>query len=594
MHNLHLLRNLALRSTYLSHLRGCFISCELFPSKCTEIFVFDEDLNIRRVNLSASNVLSDPATLTCLSALRENNVDEVLPVECQYVFNNFYVILNTGHLVTASGVNFEDSEISVQQLDLGSVVAASWSPDFERTVVINSEAIVSIIAIAEDDFEKITSVSLQEPTEEQNKLVNVGWGRAETQFRGSEGKYSSTSTVAQQTQENLENKGIWISWKQNSTAFAISYICHEERARKVKIFSQDGVLMNVTKGINGLQAACSWCPSRNLIACVQSLPNKRVICFLEENALRHGEFELSENTEVVRLLWNIAGSILACHGTVEKREFIALWVTSNYKWFMKQKLEFEEPVSCVQWDHSSLNRLHVVLQSGIYRMFEWRFQITGSSRCHCVTNRSLISVINERRVNTTPYRLVTMPPSMPCDSREVPECVNAVIFPYCTSEESKDLNCNSMLLYSSSNRMLLLEHERATDVKLYTISLGANDTPATFSSPLELSMWLWLLPEILCFTWAKPEDLRDKPAGNYFCVARLNSEMKYVTILETFRLKSLVTAICSYHTDVIFRYMHSPSPSNLFLIANFGYKICRRIMRPLPRYDSVLENAVKQ
>lgn len=49
---------------------------------------------------------------------------------------------------------------------------------------------------------------------------------------------------------------------------------------------------------SGLGGVIAWRPSGNLIALTQNLPNKQVVCFMEKNGLRHGEFTLPPNLKV--------------------------------------------------------------------------------------------------------------------------------------------------------------------------------------------------------------------------------------------------------------------------------------------------------
>lgn len=63
----------------------------------------------------------------------------------------------------------------------------------------------------------------------------------------------------------------------------------------------------------GLEGLVSWRPSGNIMACTQCLPNKHVVCFLEKNGLRHGDFTLPfplDTVYVRQLLWNAESTIL--------------------------------------------------------------------------------------------------------------------------------------------------------------------------------------------------------------------------------------------------------------------------------------------
>ena len=64
---------------------------------------------------------------------------------------------------------------------------------------------------------------------------------------------------------------------------------------------------------SGLEGVVAWRPSGNVMACTQRLPNKHVVCFLEKNGLRHGDFTLPfslDTVHVQQLLWNAESTIL--------------------------------------------------------------------------------------------------------------------------------------------------------------------------------------------------------------------------------------------------------------------------------------------
>lgn len=52
-------------------------------------------------------------------------------------------------------------------------------------------------------------------------------------------------------------------------------------------------------------------PSGNLIACTQRLEDKHNVIFYERNGLRHGEFTLRTELEVLDIKWNTSSDILA-------------------------------------------------------------------------------------------------------------------------------------------------------------------------------------------------------------------------------------------------------------------------------------------
>lgn len=244
-------------------------------SKSTKIFVFNKHIELYQLNIKDDSTFEE-IFIQDLFQFIDDPTEEITVVGFNCVYNEVYVILSHGYLVSlVISSDYDDNQSLGQSLDVGATKIASWSPDFERTVLINSQDKLFVLNIVSSDFEKVNEISLQDSADEQNPFVNVGWGSVETQFRGSEGKFSKAVTK-EAVAEEATDSSVHVCWKQNATAFAVSYLCQAERNRKVKVFSQDGVLLNVTKDIFGLQSPVDWSPSRSLICCPQTLPNKQV------------------------------------------------------------------------------------------------------------------------------------------------------------------------------------------------------------------------------------------------------------------------------------------------------------------------------
>lgn len=540
MRNLSLHRNVTIKYPFLESMKKCMIVSESSTSKSTKLFVFNQYIELYQLNIKDDSSFEEIFILDLFQFIDDPS-ETVTVTGFNCVFNELYVILSHGYLISVVITSEdEDNEAFGQSLNVGVTKVASWSPDFERTVLINSEDKLFILNIVNTDVEKLNEILLQDAAEEQNKFINVGWGSVETQFRGTEGKFSKSAPKEVVTSEKLADTSVRVCWKQNATAFAVSYVCQAEKSRKIKVFSQDGALLNVTKDISGLHSPADWSPSRNLIFCPQTLPNKQVVCCIEQNGLRHGDFEIPKDTEVKELLWNSNGSVLACYGILHGRELITLWTTSNFKWYMKQNLQFNEPVIYVQWDFMSSNRLHVILQSGVYRSYEWCLQVNESSKYGGVANKAVVAVVNGQKLGATPYALVHQPPSMPFKIFDLsPIHANAVIFP--ETHSVGDFDCNSMLLYMSNNSFSVFKFDDEIGINL---QIAFENSPIQCSTPSELSAFTWMLPNYLFFSWCRTD-------GHYFCVSHLDYESKTAIIKKTFSVNSPILSTCSYHTDVI-------------------------------------------
>ena len=100
-------------------------------------------------------------------------------------------------------------------------------------------------------------------------------------------------------------------------------------------------------------------PSGSLVAgfSSRSLPNgqlSREIIFWERNGLRHGEFTLpySQNFVVKNLDFSLDSTLLAVHCVSPSdisEERVLIFYRSNWKWFCKQILRLDHPLSTLKW-----------------------------------------------------------------------------------------------------------------------------------------------------------------------------------------------------------------------------------------------------
>jgi len=86
-------------------------------------------------------------------------------------------------------------------------------------------------------------------------------------------------------------------------------------------------------------------PSGNLLASLQSKPQRDDVVFFEPNGLQHGEFPfqtLPIEWRVKELLWSHDSRVLCawCVGGrgSEREELVQLWTTGNYHWYLKQSI----------------------------------------------------------------------------------------------------------------------------------------------------------------------------------------------------------------------------------------------------------------
>jgi len=128
------------------------------------------------------------------------------------------------------------------------VAEISYSPDFERILLLTENGQVTLV---NECFEVLNHFNITEISLTEIKLVNVGWGKKETQFHGSEGK---DKRVMKEVigDENNANNSINVCWRFDSLLFAIGYLNKITNLRSIKIFNRDGVLQYISEDLSGI------------------------------------------------------------------------------------------------------------------------------------------------------------------------------------------------------------------------------------------------------------------------------------------------------------------------------------------------------
>lgn len=266
---------------------------------------------------------------------------------------------DTSVMVLGNGdlVRVEDGSVEIVGTVDGGILAASWSPD-EEVLAICTEP--GSLLLMTRDLDPIREIILTAEDLNASKHVNVGWGKAETQFQGKGAKAMKDPTVPEHVDQGLvsefDNGDVIISWRGDGAYFGVSRLDVGYR-RVIRVFTREGILDSVTEPVDGLQHAMSWRPSGNIICGVQGLNEKLEVVFFERNGLRHGGFSLNDlidEKQIGSLAWNSDSSILA----ISSSEKIQLWTMGNYHWYLK--LEFASPAnSRVYWHPESPKKLFI-------------------------------------------------------------------------------------------------------------------------------------------------------------------------------------------------------------------------------------------
>ena len=184
----------------------------------------------------------------------------------------------------------------------------------------------------------------------------MGWGRAETQFRGLRAKNAPRDpTLPEKVDEGIlsphDDGKARLHWRASGECLALTRIEEipgKSARRVVRVYTRDGQIESFSEPIDGLEGVLSWRPSGQWIATVQRTGNNETeIVFLERNGLRHGGFPLRKPWNKVReLAWNSDSSILA----VSLDDQIQLWTVSNYAWQLKQEIPLSDSGKTQDYD----------------------------------------------------------------------------------------------------------------------------------------------------------------------------------------------------------------------------------------------------
>lgn len=251
------------------------------------------------------------------------------------------------------------------------VAAMSWSPDQEIVAVVTEDLRCIVLNSV---YDTLADTNLIESGEEQ--FVNVGWGKKETQFHGSEGKHARKAVeTGVQITEGVDNSS-HICWRGDGAYFVVIFTY--ETRRLFKVFDKEGQLKFTSERCYGLDGPIAWRPSGLWIAVPQLLAEDQYcIALFERNGLRHRElvlpFKRSEEL-VTSLGWSLDSEVLmvVTKDLQTNGQKVYLYTINNYHWYLKQTLRFETTIDHVKWDPHPVNgkTLHLFLNSGEYHKFK--------------------------------------------------------------------------------------------------------------------------------------------------------------------------------------------------------------------------------
>ncbi|NXT69938.1 ELP1 protein, partial [Chaetops frenatus] len=422
----------------------------------------------------AGDSVSREVSLTVDGFLPEDGSGCVVGIECLPEQESVCVATAAGDILLC---NLSTKQVEcVGSVDSGLSVM-SWSPDQELVLLATGQQTLIMMT---RDFEPITEKQIHQDEFGEGKFVSLGWGKKETQFHGSEGK-----EAAHRKQTEVLPASAWddgrprVTWRGDGQFVAVSAVCPETGARKVRVWSRELVLQSTSEPISGLEQALSWKPSGNLIASTQEKPNRHDVVFLEKNGLLHGEFTLpfqKGQVKVNEMLWNADSTVLAIWVEDLKVEnsnpntYVQLWTTGNYHWYLKQSLRFgslkETQLVSLLWDQENLYRLHILCQGWHYLFYDWHWTTDhglGENSQHMAN----VAVIDGDKVLVTAFQHAVVPPPMCTYELQLQQAVNQVTF-HTDLKHSGD-----MAVLDADNRISVYRYGENITVNDPTVKFGA-------------------------------------------------------------------------------------------------------------------------
>ncbi|KAM9330548.1 elongator complex protein 1 [Gastrophryne carolinensis] len=336
----------------------------------------------------------------------------------------------------------------------------SWSPDQELVLLVTGQQTLILMT---KDFEPISEVPIDQEDFGEGKFITVGWGKKETQFHGSEGKQAAQKKVMNvQPALHWDDHKPRVTWRGDGQLFAVSTICPQTGARKIRVWNRELSLQSTNEPVQGLEQPLSWKPSGSLIASTQSKPNKHDVIFFEKNGLMHGEFTLpfaKDKVQVKELMWNSDSTVLAIwlqdfeKDGAKPNTYVQLWISGNYHWYLKQSLHFgsndDDRVVSVAWDPEISYRLHVVCMGWQYYSYDWCWS-TDRSFGQNLGSHADVAVIDGDKLLVTSFVQSVIPPPMYTFHIQFPCEVSEVAF-YIDPEKSGDFavldNSNTVYIF---------------------------------------------------------------------------------------------------------------------------------------------------
>lgn len=293
---------------------------------------------------------------------------------------------------------------------------------------------------------------------------------------------------------NALNDDIKITWRGDGELYAVGFTM--DGIRRFKVFDKDGHLQYTSEKQPGLETNLSWRPSGNLIATTQKLQDKYCVAFFEKNGLKHGGFDIpvDNNTSVQDISWSSDSEIIAlqCHNSIDRKQKILLFTSSNYHWYLKQVIYYnsDQKINTLLWhndfDVANSKKLHIILEDGKHFSYTWIWNVDHSvGKGH---DDAIVAVIDGSKILLTGFRQTVVPPPMASLELNVGVNVNSVQF-YKSESPDSNLDSNTFFVVTENNNLIFYRQTIKSPLSyeiFHTSSIGQ------LKYPFEKYHWQWI------------------------------------------------------------------------------------------------------
>jgi elongator complex protein 1 len=228
-------------------------------------------------------------------------------------------------------------------------------------------------------------------------------------------KLSELSIEEEVYKDSIEELKPQISWRGDGKFYSVNTLDSNGK-RHIFVLERDGKV--VSKSERTVGECLNWRPDGSIITTnLFSKEEKETkIMFFEKNGLQHYEFKLDDNEAFIESIeWNLNSELLKIHYKNEKGEKIQIWYRSNYHWYLKQEIKFQDKkILFSEFDKSKPLKLHLFLdnqEQGEYHcyQFNWENLITNNLT---IDDPCFAFVINGNKILVTFLRYSIVPPPM--------------------------------------------------------------------------------------------------------------------------------------------------------------------------------------